>query len=55
MSDAPETPEAPVAPAAPQGVDTRRREAMRKLGRTAIYTIPLSVSLMTINRAVAVS
>ena len=45
--------EADPAETAPEVADPRRREALRKLGRTAVYAAPAAVSLMMMNRAAA--
>ncbi len=35
--------------------DARRREALRRLGRGAVYALPATLSIMTVNRAAAIS
>lgn len=45
------------APAATSGAETdvRRRAALRKLGRVGAYAVPITVSLMTLQRAAVAS
>lgn len=55
----PQTDPAPSVPgeeaAAIPPTDTRRREALRRLGRGAAYALPATLAIMTINRAAASS
>ena len=44
--------QAPSANPAPQEpVDNRRRAALAKLGKTAVYAVPATVSLMAMSRS----
>ena len=50
--DAPATAARPAcAPQAAETVDSRRRAALAKLGRTAVYAVPATVSLMAMTRS----
>ncbi|MDQ0349167.1 hypothetical protein [Ancylobacter vacuolatus] len=50
--DAPATATLPVsAPQPGETVDSRRRAALAKLGRTAVYAVPATVSLMAMTRS----
>ncbi|TCK30266.1 hypothetical protein EV667_0354 [Ancylobacter aquaticus] len=44
-------PSASVAPAPGEAADPRRRAALAKLGRTALYAAPATVSLMAMTRS----
>ena len=50
--DAPATAALPASAAQPaEVVDNRRRAALAKLGRTAVYAVPATVSLMAMTRS----
>lgn len=39
----------------PEATDAQRRAALRKLGRSAAFTVPVTLSLLSIKRAAAAS
>lgn len=51
MAQTPSLPE----PETTAPTDARRREALRRLGRGAAYSLPVTLAIMTVNRAAAAS
>ncbi|WP_018388808.1 hypothetical protein [Ancylobacter sp. FA202] len=50
--DVPATATLPTSPAQPgEAIDNRRRAALAKLGKTAVYAVPATVSLMAMTRS----
>lgn len=46
---------APAAATLPEATDPRRRAALGKLGRTAAYAVPATISLMMMSRSARAS